>query len=83
MDLPIDPGGAHHIPEGQVKVFLEPGKMYVGEGSAEVSTILGSCVSVTMFCERIRIGAICHAVPEKGEKTAISFLTVYWSVPQN
>jgi chemotaxis protein CheD len=45
-----------------VKVFLKPGEMYVGEESAEVSTILGSCVSVTMFCRRVRIGAMCHAL---------------------
>ena len=35
-----------------MKVFLKPGEMYLGEESAEVSTILGSCVSVTMFCRR-------------------------------
>jgi chemotaxis protein CheD len=45
-----------------MKVFLRPGEMYLDEESAEVSTILGSCVSVSMFCRRIRIGAIWHAL---------------------
>ena len=49
-----------------MKVFLKPGEMYLGEESAEVSTILGSCVSVTMFCRRTRIGAICHALLPSG-----------------
>jgi chemotaxis protein CheD len=49
-----------------VKVFLKPGELYVGEESAQVATILGSCVSVTMFSPRVRIGAICHALLPSG-----------------
>jgi chemotaxis protein CheD len=45
-----------------MKVFLKPGHIYVGKKPAEVSTILGSCVSITMFSERFRCGAICHAL---------------------
>ncbi|MGA2108628.1 MAG: hypothetical protein ABSH25_13400 [Syntrophorhabdales bacterium] len=45
-----------------MKVFLKPGEIYVGEEPAEISTILGSCVSVTMFSKRVRVGAICHAL---------------------
>ncbi len=45
-----------------MKVFLKPGEVYVGEKPAEVSTILGSCISVTMFSGRVRVGAICHAI---------------------
>jgi chemotaxis protein CheD len=43
-------------------VFLKPADIYVGKAPAEVVTILGSCVSVTMFNERFRFGAICHAL---------------------
>jgi len=42
------------------KVYLKPGELYIGEKPAKVSTVLGSCVSVTMFSKRLRIGAICH-----------------------
>lgn len=42
--------------------YLKPGELYVGEGPALVHTILGSCVSVTMFNPRLNIGAICHAL---------------------
>jgi chemotaxis protein CheD len=56
-------------PDGTpVKVFLTPGEIYVSQRPSIVSTVLGSCVSVTMFNSERRIGAICHAVlPE--EKT--------------
>ena len=49
-----------------MKVFLKPGEIYVGREPAEVSTILGSCVSVTMFSERLKLGAICHALLPSG-----------------
>lgn len=43
-------------------IYLKPGEMYFGERPALVRTILGSCVSVTMFNPRLKIGAICHAL---------------------
>jgi chemotaxis protein CheD len=45
-------------------VFLKPGEMVVSDGSdpSIVTTLLGSCVAVTMFSARHRIGAICHAL---------------------
>jgi chemotaxis protein CheD len=44
-----------------VRIFLKPGEFYVGEEPAEISTILGSCVSVTIFSVRKGIGGMCHA----------------------
>jgi len=49
-----------------MKVFLMPGEIYMGEKPAEVSTILGSCISVTMFSRRAKVGAICHALLPSG-----------------
>jgi chemotaxis protein CheD len=43
-------------------IYLKPGEIYFGERPALVRTILGSCVSVTMFNPRFKIGAICHAL---------------------
>lgn len=34
----------------------------MADSPAVVTTVLGSCLSVTMFSPRHRIGAICHAV---------------------
>lgn len=49
-----------------MRIFLKPGEFYVGEEPAEISTILGSCVSVTIFSARRGIGGMCHAqLPRK------------------
>jgi chemotaxis protein CheD len=42
-------------------VYLKPGEFYIGEKPAKVVTVLGSCVSVTLFNKKLHIGAICHA----------------------
>jgi len=41
---------------------LNPGEAYVGSGPAVVTTILGSCVSVTMRHAQSGISAMCHGV---------------------
>jgi chemotaxis protein CheD len=43
-------------------VFLKPGEAVVSRNPILVSTILGSCVSVTMFSPALGVGAICHAM---------------------
>jgi chemotaxis protein CheD len=45
-----------------LKVFLKPGELYIGTEPAIISTILGSCLSITMFNTRLRLGGICHAL---------------------
>ncbi len=42
--------------------YLKPGEMIVRETATQVTTVLGSCVAVTLFDARRRIGAICHAL---------------------
>ncbi len=51
-------------------VYLNPGELYFSEEPAVVVTVLGSCLSVTMFSKRRGIGGICHGLlPEcKTEK---------------
>jgi len=50
-----------------VKIFLKPGELYIGKGGADIYTILGSCVSITMFNKRLKVGGICHALlPKEG-----------------
>lgn len=43
-------------------VFLKPGEAVVSRHPILVSTILGSCISVTMFSPARGVGAICHAM---------------------
>ena len=42
--------------------YLKPGEMYLAVEPTVISTLLGSCVSVTMFHPGRRIGAICHGL---------------------
>lgn len=50
----------------QAQVFLRPGDWLVGRGPHRVSTLLGSCVSVVMWAQRTRTGAMCHCLlPER------------------
>jgi chemotaxis protein CheD len=53
------------------KVFLQTGDCFLGVRPTMVTTVLGSCVAVTM-CEPSRgIGAICHAfLPDSASFTA-------------
>ncbi len=48
------------------KIYLNTAQLVVAETPASVTTVLGSCVSVTFFHPRTAIGAICHAVLPKG-----------------
>jgi chemotaxis protein CheD len=46
--------------EGLKEVFLNPGEFHFGEGKTRISTLLGSCVSITLWHPRQRIGGMCH-----------------------
>lgn len=48
------PGKAIH------EVFLNPGEFHFGETHTRISTLLGSCVSITLWHPRRRIGGMCH-----------------------
>lgn len=43
-------------------VTLLPGYAHFAKEPTVVTTVLGSCVSATMHCPRVRAGAICHAL---------------------
>lgn len=43
-------------------VYLKPGDMIVRTEPAKITTVLGSCVAVTLFAARLRAGAVCHAL---------------------
>lgn len=52
---------------GLPSVFLKPGEAYVGEEPTVVTTVLGSCVSITLFSPRLKLGAICHTILPSGD----------------
>ena len=43
-------------------VNLHPGELFIAHEPALLTTILGSCVSVCLFCPRQKTGAMCHGV---------------------
>ncbi len=50
-------------PERELPViYLKAGEMLFPEQSAVVLTVLGSCLSVTMFHRKLAMGAICHGI---------------------
>lgn len=51
--LPFTPDDLH-------TVVLGPGDFHFGGGHTRISTLLGSCVSITLWHPRRRIGGMCH-----------------------
>lgn len=43
-------------------VYLKPGEMHFTDQPTQVVTVLGSCLSVTMFNRRKKLGGICHGL---------------------
>jgi chemotaxis protein CheD len=65
-----DPGLFNSVQEAKMNkyypevatVYLKPGELIVCEHKTLVTTVLGSCISVTMFHPERHIGAMCHAL---------------------
>jgi chemotaxis protein CheD len=51
------------------QVHLQPGELLVTETPQWVITLLGSCLSVTMFNARFHLAAICHAMLSRPRRT--------------
>ncbi|MHA4869062.1 chemotaxis protein CheD [Duganella sp. PWIR1] len=43
-----------------IDIFLMPGEFFVGDAQYRVRTLLGSCVSITLWHPATRIGAMSH-----------------------
>lgn len=54
---------------GLPAVYLKPGELHFATGPTVVTTVLGSCVSVTMFARASGSAAICHAVLPEGSRS--------------
>jgi len=54
-----------------IDIFLMPGDYFVGDEQFRVRTLLGSCVSVTLWHPALRIGAMSHfLLPGSGRRKA-------------
>jgi chemotaxis protein CheD len=42
------------------KIYLPPGGYFVGDASHQVQTLLGSCVSITLWQPKLKVGAMSH-----------------------
>ena len=56
-----------HIGSRHLDLVLEPGQFYFGADHLRIGTLLGSCVAITMWHPRIKIGGMCHyLLPSRG-----------------
>jgi chemotaxis protein CheD len=50
-----------------LNVFLQPGDFHFGAGRTRISTLLGSCISITLWHPARLIGGMCHfMLPSRG-----------------
>jgi chemotaxis protein CheD len=47
-------------PADVLEIFLQPGEFYFGEERTRIRTLLGSCVAITLWHPRLRIGGMSH-----------------------
>lgn len=47
-------------PPHVIEIFLNPGEYYFGDRDVRIRTILGSCVSITLWHPKLLIGGMCH-----------------------
>lgn len=64
------------ISDHHCNVFLKPGEVIVSARPILVSTVLGSCVTVTMYSPGKGVGAICHAMLPNNHKEDNNLLYV-------
>ncbi len=67
------------MPDSKViDIFLMPGDYFVGDEQYRVRTLLGSCVSVTLWHPRLHIGAMSHfQLPGEGRRREHSQPGIY------
>lgn len=57
-------------PIGAIEIYLQPGDFYFGNSKTRIGTLLGSCVSITMWHPVRLIGGMCHfMLPSRNLRT--------------
>lgn len=60
-------------PAHVIEIFLQPGEWYFGDRQTRVRTLLGSCVSITLWHPKQLIGGMCHyMLPERSAPQPVS-----------
>lgn len=59
-------------PAHVTEIFLQPGDFYFGDANTRIRTLLGSCVSITMWHPTRLIGGMCHYMLPYGSQKKIS-----------
>jgi len=49
------------------KIYLGPGDFWFGKAPAHIHTILGSCIAITVWHPRLKIGGMCHYLLPQAE----------------
>lgn len=57
-------------PDFVLDIFLQPGDFHFGDAETSIRTVLGSCVSITMWHPQRLIGGMCHFMLPGGRRTA-------------
>lgn len=58
-----------HEPGAAGPLTLMPGELWFGAAATTLKTLLGSCVAVTLWHPRLRLGGMCHyLLPERNRK---------------
>lgn len=58
-------------PDHIIEIFLQPGDFYFGDVNTRIRTILGSCVSITIWHPTRLIGGMCHfQLPSRPKKSS-------------
>lgn len=47
-------------PDEFMEIFLQPGECYFGDAETRIRTLLGSCVAITMWHPKKKVGGMCH-----------------------
>jgi chemotaxis protein CheD len=71
MNSPVDRGLARAVSAaaaGEPR-FLLPGEWWFGANAPAVSTLLGSCVAVTLWHPQRRLGGMCHYLLPRRRRT--------------
>jgi chemotaxis protein CheD len=56
-------------------IFLQPGELFVADAGFQIRTILGSCVSITLWHPTARVGGMSHfMLPMRGSVVPTSML---------
>lgn len=58
--LGVPEGVAVNAPADVLEIFLQPGEFYFGENMTRIRTLLGSCVAITLWHPKLRVGGMCH-----------------------